>query len=167
MSTPGEAVFTRNWPYMYQYVGTKGYIKPEQVGVAPLPLGEGQSQLVSCLGGWNLLINAASDKQDEAWEFVKFMTSEESMKFRAEKATVLPPRTALLSDPELQKKIPVIAQGEAALKNARPRPVSPYYSDMSLEMAEQFNKTLKGDLSPEAAVKSLQNSLEGIIEAGS
>ena len=166
MSTPGEAVFTRNWPYMYQYVGTKGYIKPEQVGVAPLPLGEGQSQLVSCLGGWNLLINAASDKPDEAWEFVKFMTSEESMKFRAEKATVLPPRTALLSDPELQKKIPVIAQGEAALKNARPRPVSPYYSDMSLEMAEQFNKTLKGDLSPEAAVKSLQNSLEGIIEAG-
>jgi multiple sugar transport system substrate-binding protein len=58
-------------------------------------------------------------------------------------------------------------QGEEALKNARARPVSPYYSDMSLEMAEQFNGVVKGDTSPQDAVSSLQQSLEQIIEAGS
>ena len=166
MDSPGEAVFARNWPYMYAFAGTKGYIKPEQVGVAPLPLDEGQTQLASCLGGWNMLISGTTDKPDEAWEFVKFMTSEESMRFRALEATVLPPRLALLSDPELQEKIPVIAQGEAALKNARPRPVSPYYSDMSLEMAEQFNQVLKGDVPPEEAVQTLQKDLQSIVEQG-
>jgi multiple sugar transport system substrate-binding protein len=46
----------------------------------------------------------------------------------------------------------------------KPRPVSPYYSDMSLEMAEQFNASLKGDVSPEQAVKTLQSQLQQIVE---
>jgi multiple sugar transport system substrate-binding protein len=48
-----------------------------------------------------------------------------------------------------------------------PRPVSPYYSDMSLKMAEQFNSALKGDTSPEQAVKTLQGELQSIAEQGS
>jgi multiple sugar transport system substrate-binding protein len=37
---------------------------------------------------------------------------------------------------------------------------------MSLEMNEQFNACLKGDVSPEEAVKTLQGDLERIVEAG-
>ena len=153
---------------MYGLAGTEDYpkVKPEQIGLAPLPLTEGQSQLASALGGWNMLINAASDKQEEAWEFVQFMTSEESQKIRTLQATLLPTRTSLYSDQEIREKVPVVALGEEALKNARSRPVSPYSSDMSLEMQEQFNASLKGEVSPEGAVKSLQESLTEIIEAG-
>ena len=165
----GEAVFARNWPYMYALAGSEDYpkVKPEQIGVAPLPLAQGQSQLSSALGGWNMLINAASDKQEEAWEFVKFMTSEESQKIRTLEASLLPTRTSLYTDAEIKETVPVVALGEEALKNANPRPVSPYYSDMSLEMQEQFNASLKGEVSPEEAVKSLQESLTEIVEAGS
>ena len=165
----GEAVFARNWPYMYALAGTEDYpdVTPEQIGIAPVPLAEGQSQLASALGGWNMIINAASDMQEEAWEFVKFMTSEESQRTRTLEATLLPTRTSLYSDPEIEEKVPVVALGEEALKNARPRPVSPYYSDMSLEMQEQFNASLKGEVSPEEAVKSLQTSLTEIAQAGS
>jgi len=165
----GDAVFARNWPYMYALAGTEDYpdVTPEQIGIAPLPLAEGQSQLASALGGWNMLINAATDKQEEAWEFVKFMTSEESQRIRTLEATLLPTRTSLYSDPEIAEKVPVVGLGEEALKNARPRPVSPYYSDMSLEMQEQFNLALKGDVSPEEAVKTLQESLTEIAQAGS
>ncbi len=165
----GEAVFARNWPYMYALAGTEDYpnVTPEQIGIAPVPLAEGQAQLASALGGWNMLINAATDKQDEAWEFVQFMTSEESQRIRTLQATLLPTRASLYSDQEIREKVPVVALGEEALKNARSRPVSPYYSDMSLEMAEQFNASLKGEVSPEEAVKSLQGSLTEIIEAGS
>jgi multiple sugar transport system substrate-binding protein len=161
---PGKAVFARQWPYGYAYLDTKGYLKQDQVGVGPLPTKEGQD-LASCLGGWDMLINAQSDMQDEAWEFIKFMTAPEQMKFRAVKATVLPTRTALLSDPEIAK-IPVVAQGKPAIENTHPRPVSEYYADMSLEMNEQFNAALKGDVSPEQAVSTLQKSLEEIVEAG-
>ena len=162
-----KAVFARNWPYMYALAGTSDYpdVKPEQIGVAPLPLGEGQTQLASALGGWNMLINATSDMPDEAWEFVKFMTSEQGQRQRALSASLLPTRPALYQDQEIRNTIPVIVQGEEALKNTRSRPVSPYYSDMSLEMQEQFNGVVSGDTSPEDAVASLQQSLEEIVEA--
>ena len=56
--------------------------------------------------------------------------------------------------------------GKKALQTVRPRPVSPYYSDMSLEMAEQFNAILTGEISPEQSAKTLQRNLEKIIEQG-
>lgn len=165
----GKAVFARNWPYMFALAGTDDYpdVKPEMIGIAPLPLGEGQTQLVSALGGWNMLINAQTDMPDEAWEFVKFMTSEQGQRQRALSASLLPTRPTLYKDKEIRDTLPVIVQGEEALKNARSRPVSPYYSDMSLEMQEQFNGVVSGDTSPEDAVKSLQQSLTQIVEAGS
>jgi multiple sugar transport system substrate-binding protein len=61
----------------------------------------------------------------------------------------------------------VIELGKEAIQHARPRPVSPYYGDMSLEMAEQFASVVKGDSSPEEAAKTLQTSLENIVEQAS
>jgi multiple sugar transport system substrate-binding protein len=163
-----KAVFARNWPYMYALAGTKDFpdVKPEQIGVSALPVASGVG-LASALGGWNMLINAQTDMPDEAWEFVKFMTSEQGQRQRALSASLLPTRPVLYEDQEIRDQLPVVVQGEEALKNARARPVSPYYSDMSLEMAEQFNGVVKGDTSPQDAVSSLQQSLEQIIEAGS
>ena len=162
-----KAVFARNWPYMYALAGTKDYpdVKPDMIGVAPVPVTPGNG-LVSTLGGWNMLINAQTDMPDEAWEFVSWMTSEQAQKQRAIDASLLPTRPELYKDPKIRDTIPVIVQGEEALKNARSRPVSPYYSDMSLEMQEQFNGVVNGDISPEDAVASLQDSLTQIIEAG-
>jgi multiple sugar transport system substrate-binding protein len=162
-----KAVFARNWPYMYALAGTKDYpdVKPDQIGVAPLPVKPGNG-LVSCLGGWNMMINATSDMQDEAWTFVQWMTSEQAQKQRALDASLLPTRSALYKDPEIRKTLPVVVQGEEAIKHTRARPVSPYYSDMSLDMQEQFNGVVKGDISPQDAVSSLKNSLQQIIEAG-
>jgi multiple sugar transport system substrate-binding protein len=162
-----KAVFARNWPYMYALAGTKGYpdVEPDQIGISPLPVAPGNG-LASALGGWNMLINAQTDMPDEAWEFVQFMTSVEGQTQRALDASLLPTRPILYENQEIRDTLPVVVQGEEALKNARSRPVSPYYSDMSLEMQEQFNSVVKGDTSPQDAVASLQTSLESIIEAG-
>lgn len=59
-----------------------------------------------------------------------------------------------------------MALGEEALKSARPRPVSPYYSDLSLAMAEKFSAVLKGETDPEKAVSDLQKELSEIISQG-
>lgn len=48
----------------------------------------------------------------------------------------------------------------------RPRPVSPYYSDLSLEMAEQFTAILAGETSPEQGAVALRSDLEEVIERG-
>ena len=79
----------------------------------------------------------------------------------------MPPRRSLYEDPEVLEKVPVARLGkEAIIENSTPRPVSPYYSDMSLKLAEQFNAALAGDVSPEQAVKTLQNELQQIVEEG-
>jgi multiple sugar transport system substrate-binding protein len=165
----GDAVFARNWPYMYALAGTSDYpnVKPEQIAVAPLPVGEPDPTIASTLGGWNFLVNAASDMQEEAWEFIQFMTSEQNMKYRAVEATLLPTLKSLYDDPDVVEAIPVIELGKEAIQHTVPRPVSPYYGDMSLEMAEQFAAVVKGDTSPEQAAKTLQSSLENIIEQAS
>jgi multiple sugar transport system substrate-binding protein len=63
--------------------------------------------------------------------------------------------------------VPVARLGkEAIIDNATLRPVSPYFSDISLELAEQFNAALGGEVSPEQAVKTLQSDLQRIVEEG-
>jgi multiple sugar transport system substrate-binding protein len=166
--TEGDSVFMRNWPYVYALLSDpkESKVKPDQVGVAPIPV-SGGNHSYSTLGGWNFFINAASDMQDEAWEFIKWMTDPEQLKTNALEGSRLPPRRSLYEDQEVLNKVPVAKLGkEAIIGNSRPRPVSPYYSDMSLEMADQFTATLKGDVSPEQAVKTLQKQLQQIIEQG-
>jgi multiple sugar transport system substrate-binding protein len=164
----GDAVFCRNWPYMYGAAGDPemSKIKREQVGVSPLPVGEGQSQSASCLGGWNLLISASSQMQDEAWEFVRFMTSQENQKMQTLSASTLPTLNALYGNREILEEVPVVALSKEALKNARPRPVSPHYSEMSRTMAQQFNSVLTRATLPKESVETLQSELQQIIERG-
>jgi multiple sugar transport system substrate-binding protein len=164
----GDAVFLRNWPYVYAVLSDPELsdIKPEQVGVAPIPV-SGGNRSYSTLGGWNFFINATSDKQEEAWEFIKWMTTPEQLKVNALEGSRLPVRRSMYEDQEILNNVPVAKLGkEAIIDNATPRPVSPYYSDMSLELAEQFNGALAGEVSPEQAAKTLQSNLQSIVEEG-
>jgi multiple sugar transport system substrate-binding protein len=160
----GDAVFCRNWPYMYSLAGTEDFIGTDQISIAPLPAGSAGS--VSGLGGWNFFINAFADSgtQDSAWEVLKYMVAEGQQKEFAIKGSYLPTLKSLYNDPEVKKNVPTVRLAPEALSNTVPRPVSPVYSDMSLEMAEQFNASLNGDVSPEEAIQTLQESLQNIAE---
>jgi len=161
----GDAVFCRNWPYMYSLAGTENFIKPDVIDIAPLPAGDG-GESVSGLGGWNFFINAFADPeaQDAAWEFVKFITAPEQQKFYSLGGSYLPTLTALYDDPEIKESVPTVRLAGEALKNTVPRPVSPVYSDMSLKMAEEFNSSLGGDTEPQEAISTLQTELQKIAD---
>lgn len=163
----GNAVFLRNWPYVYSLVGEEGESELEtgQVGVSELPSGEGGPGY-GTVGDQPLYINAASENQEAAWEFIRFLVEPEQQKFQAIEGSFLPTLTALYEDEEIRDSVPVVPLARDALQNTRPRPVSPYYSDMSLAMAEQFNECLKGEISPEEAAGNLRDVMESIIEQG-
>ena len=72
----------------------------------------------------------------------------------------------LYEDEEVLEKLPVARLGREALENARSRPVSPYYSDMSLAMAEQFNAALNGEVPIDRALENLQGELQNIVDEG-
>ena len=94
------------------------------------------------------------------------MSSPESQKTLALQSTRLPTLRSLYEDDEVLEKVPVTALVKESLENSRPRPVSPYYSYMSLVMAEKFNASLKGDLSVGQALQELQTELQNIVDQG-
>ena len=165
--TNGDAVFMRNWPFVYGLLASPetSEIRPEQVDLATIPVSDPGQVSYAGLGGWNFLVNAASeDKLDEIWTFIEFMSSPESQKTLALESTRLPTLKSLYGDEEVLEKVPVAALGKESLENTRPRPVSPYYSDMSLAMAEQFNAALKGSVPVEEALGELQAELQNIVD---
>ncbi|HVF01395.1 MAG TPA: ABC transporter substrate-binding protein [Rubrobacteraceae bacterium] len=167
--TNGDVIFMRNWPFAYGLLSNpdQSQVTPEQVGIAPIPVSGSGAQSFSGLGGWNFLVNAASeDRIEEIWAFVEFMIAPEQQKTLALESTRLPTLKSLYEDEELLRKVPVASLGRESLENSRPRPVSPYYSDMSLEMAGQFNAALKGEEPVELSLETLQRELQAIVDQG-
>ena len=162
----GDAVFLREWPGQLGLIADpkESKIKPEQVGVAAIPTAPGEHSY-STLGGWQMLVNAATDMQEEALKFAEFMTAPEQEKQLALSGARQPTIKSLYDDPELQEANPIIKLAkEVLIENAKSRPITPFYGDMSVEMAEQFTNTLTGEVSPQQAAETLQKNLTTMME---
>lgn len=164
----GDAVFMRNVPRFFALASDpdESSIDPDQIGIAALPVAEEGLQSYSSLGGWNLFMNANTRDPDAAYEFINFMSAPEQQKYRSIEGSVLPTRQELYEDEEVLREVRVAELGQEAIKNTRPRPVSPFYSDMSLKMAAQFVRSLRGDVPPDEALSTLQDELEEIVDQG-
>ncbi|MGB3684067.1 MAG: ABC transporter substrate-binding protein [Rubrobacteraceae bacterium] len=162
----GDAVFMRGWPFMYALANGNQYqVNQDQIGIAPLPVGSEGQQSWSALGGWNMYVNAASNKQDAAWEFIKFMTAPEQQRFRAREGSFLPTLASLYDEQEVLNSAPVIEQArDVIVNNTRSRPVTPYYSIISERLAGGFYASLTGETDPEQVVQNLSEELQNIIE---
>jgi multiple sugar transport system substrate-binding protein len=162
----GDAVFMRNWPNVYARAADPSLSKVEQdrIGVAPLPVARSGSRAHSGLGGWNLMLNAASGKREAAWAFIRYLSAPEQQKERALRGGYLPTREACYEDEEILSEVPVITLGREAIRSVRSRPVTPLYQDMSLAMAEQFHASLAGTVPPERAAATLQEELEDVLK---
>jgi multiple sugar transport system substrate-binding protein len=81
--------------------------------------------------------------------FVQYLNAPEQQRTRALKGSYLPTLETLYEDDEVLETVPMLVLGREAIQSARPRPASPSYPEMSLEMSEQFNALLRGASSPE------------------
>jgi trehalose/maltose transport system substrate-binding protein len=164
----GDAVFMRSWSYVYALASdpAQSKIEPGQVGLSTLPVANEGETSTSVLGATNLYVNARTQSEEASWALIRYFTAPEQQKLRATKGARIPVLKSSYEDEKLLREVPVMKLGKKALQTVRPRPVSPYYSDMSLEMADRFNAILSGETSPEQGAKTLQKNLEKIIEQG-
>jgi multiple sugar transport system substrate-binding protein len=162
----GDAIFMRNWPNVYARAADPSLsnVEQERIGVAPLPVAHLGSPAHSGLGGWNLMVNATSEKTEAAWAFIRYLSAPEQQKERALKGGYLPTRKDCYEDGEILSRVPVIELGREAIRDVRSRPVTPLYHDMSLAMAEQFHAALAGMVDPERAAATLQERLQEILD---
>jgi len=157
----GEALFMRNWPYVYG-LAKKDKNIADKFDVAPLPGFEGGTS-ATAVGGYNLAISAFSTKQQTALDFIKFMTSPEQMRFRLLEASEVPSLKALYDDPEAQEKLPYLPVMKEALATSRSRPVTPFYNDVSLAIQDHVYEVLQGRKTPDQAVSELAGALRDIV----
>jgi multiple sugar transport system substrate-binding protein len=161
----GDAVFLRAWPYADGYLRRAGFTE-EQFGVAPLPAAASGGRSASCLGGWNLMINANSSEaeQEAAWTLIRYLTDPAQQRIQALQAGLLPILGALYDDADLVGEVPILALGKEVFERQLfARPLSPFYSEISASIASAFHRTLLGELTGSEASQLLEKELRAIV----
>ena len=162
----GKLLFLRNWPYVYGLAAKSDPANKVKgkVGVVPLPGVTGAGS--SSLGGLNFAISAFSKKQKTAVEFTKFATNEENAKEMVGLTGNAPAWTSLYNDPDLVKKfphLPILLQG---LQAAKPRPITPYYQEVTTAIQTDAYAALQGQKTPDQAINDMTTKLNEIGQGG-
>jgi len=159
--TGGNAVFVRNWPYMYQLAQDSATTK-DKFDVAPLPV-TGSNKPVGTLGGWQLAVSKYSKAQDAAVEFVRYMTSEDVSKFRAVNGTYVPLYQSVSDDPDVQKNQPFLKNLSDVVRVTRPsRELAENYNQGSTIIFQAVNQVLNGG-DAQQQLQSAQSGLERLV----
>jgi len=142
-------------------------IKQNQWDVAPLPSKDGAKPGAGCLGDWNLGVSKFSTKQKEALEAVKILTGQENQRARFYDGGFLPARPAVFDDPEIQKKYPYAKAAQASFEELKPRPVTPFYPQMSADAIQPaFGQAMAQQIKPDVAIKQMADKMREIMKKG-
>lgn len=157
----GNALFERNWTYAWNQHQSSGSSVKGKIRIAQLPHKEGFGS-TSALGGWHVGMSEYSDVKNEAWDFIKFITS-----FKTQKKLLLnvgwnPGRKDVYSDSVLLNQIPRLKILYEVFNHSVSRPVIPYYTQVSEAMQRYVNNCLANKISPADALKELQKQINKI-----
>jgi len=160
----GTAVMMRNWPYAYGLMNGGDSRVAGRFAIAPMPAAPGGEPTVA-LGGSQLAISAHSDAPEAAWRLVAFLTDPERMLERAESVGQFPARTVLFDDPRLDAALPMsAARARDVIEAARPRPVTPIYTEISEILQIELHRALVGQATPGEALRRAARRMEETIE---
>lgn len=157
----GKATFMRNWPYAYS-LGNESKNKGK-FGITTFP-SYGGAEGAGVLGGYDLAISAYSKNPEAALEFINFVTSAEPQKVMAAKASLPPTVTATYDDPAVKKAMPFAEQLRQAIEQAKPRPVSPVYPQISEAIYTNVHAVLSGQSDPDSALQDMSSQIESALE---
>jgi multiple sugar transport system substrate-binding protein len=159
----GKATFMRNWPYAYALGQKKGTKVAGKFDVSPFPEWEGAGN-AAILGGHNNVISVFTDNQGAALKLVDFLSSEEEQVIMFRDYSLAPTVAAAYDDKGVQKKYAFATQLKESVAQARARPVSPVYPQISQAIYENVNEALAGRVSPEEALKNAQSEMQQALE---
>ncbi|OFW17158.1 MAG: hypothetical protein A3H29_01190 [Acidobacteria bacterium RIFCSPLOWO2_02_FULL_67_21] len=150
----GDAMFMRNWPYAWTLLADSARSRVAgRYSIAPFPSAAG-GEITAALGGAQLAVNAHSANPSLARDLVAFLTAPEQMLERARFVSQLPARQSLYEAPALADALPLpLDQVRAALAAARPRPVTPVYSELSEILQVHLHRALSGQETPATALR--------------
>jgi multiple sugar transport system substrate-binding protein len=158
----GKPAMMRNWPYAYGLSQDDPKLKGK-FDVAPLPEFEGAGK-AAILGGGNNVISVYSKNPGGALAVVDFLAQQEWQTQLTAEFSQASPLKGTYEQPEVQKAIPFSDDLLTALEQAKPRPVSPVYPQISQAIYKNVNQALTGQKSPEDAMKQAQSDIQKALE---
>jgi multiple sugar transport system substrate-binding protein len=157
----GNATFMRNWPYAYS-LGKDSKIA-DKFDIATFP-GFAGNKGAGVIGGYNLAISTYSKNPEGALAFIEFATSPEQQKIMATEASLPPTIASVYDDPAVKKAMPFAAELRTAIEQAKPRPVSPVYPQITEAIYNNVYDALQGKASPDEAASKMNDEIEKALE---
>jgi multiple sugar transport system substrate-binding protein len=156
----GKYAFMRNWPYAYALSqNDKGSKVKDKFKVVPQPAFQGGGK-GGILGGHNSVISVYSKNPGAALAALDYNTSLENNVRAAADASLAPVLNAAYDDSEVKKALPFSDELKQAVAQAKARPVSPVYPQISQAIYNNVNDALAGRQSPEDAMKKAQSAID-------
>jgi multiple sugar transport system substrate-binding protein len=159
--TSGTTTYLRNWPYVYAIAKDSDIADDFQVSTFPDYDG---NKGAGVLGGYNLAISAYSENPEGALAFVNHATSPEAQEIQATKASLPAVLTETYDDPQVQEALPFATELRDAVDQARPRPVTPVYPQVSEAIYNNVFAALQGDMSPDEAATKMNDDIQKALE---
>jgi multiple sugar transport system substrate-binding protein len=160
--TSGRYAFMRNWTYAYAADNASTSKVKGKYKVAPLPSFEGAGK-AGILGGHNSVISVYTKNPGLALKFADFSASQDWQKTQLLKYSLASVVPGVYSDPEVKKAVPYAAQLLQALSQAKARPVSPVYPQISQAIYKNVNDALAGRTSAAAAIKKADGQISNAL----
>jgi multiple sugar transport system substrate-binding protein len=157
----GKATFMRNWSYCYALSQKAPKVKGK-FAVAPYPSFEGGGK-AAVLGGHNMVISTYSKNPGGALKFIDYATSTKRIAANAAKYSKTPTIGASYDDPAVKKAMPFAQELKAGVEQAKSRPVSPVYPQISEAIFKNVNAALSGSTSPEDALKKADTDINNAL----
>jgi multiple sugar transport system substrate-binding protein len=157
----GNATFMRNWPYAYS-LGKDSKIG-SKFDISTFPGYKGNPG-AGVLGGYNLGISAYSKNPEGSLAFIEFATAPEQQKIMATEASLPPTLTDVYDDPAVKKAMPFASELRDAIDQAKPRPVSPVYPQISEAIYNNVYAALQGDMSPDEASSKMNEEIDKALQ---
>lgn len=158
MFQKGHALFERNWPYAWALHQQPDSPVRGKIGVTLPPASRG-AEPASALGGWHIGVSSFSDVKPLAMAFVQYVCSAPVQKRMLLRLGWNPGRRDLYADPEVLQHAPHLPVLQKALQTAKPRPVLPYYSQLSAIVQGRLNSVLAGRYAAAGALREAEREI--------
>lgn len=149
----GAAGYLRGWPSMYTLMQQTA--AGHDTAVAQLPAFDDSAKPAAVLGGWNLAIAASSKNTAGAVSLIQYATSATFQKKMFLDHAQAPVVASIYDDSKVRKEIPFAAPLKQAVVNAKPRPKSPVYAEISKAIYSNVNAVLSGATDVDSAVRKM------------
>ncbi|MBK1866928.1 ABC transporter substrate-binding protein [Taklimakanibacter albus] len=165
----GNAVFLRNWAYVWGTSQGKDQPLVGKVGVASLPVGAQGAKSSGCMGTAHLGVSKYTKNKEAAVSLIRFMSGLDEQKRRAIAGAYNPTISALYDDAEVLKALPFLKDAQTAFAESVARPSAVTGSSYN-RVSQAFYKAVHGVLAGEAeaaeALKTLAADLDKIKQRG-